>query len=110
MPVQSLLVIGVGVTEQLAELRDVIPVRVDEPVVVVVADFVPEMAQQRAVGLVHLDAQLFAVHVVALSQVQCDHAVVVSGENLLVFAGQQVERQPVLRVAVAPYDRQVQLV
>ena len=65
---------------------------------VVVADLVPEVAEQGAVRLVHRDPQLLPVHVVALGQVQGDHAVVVPGHDLLVLAGQQVEAEPALRV------------
>jgi len=67
-----------------------------------VADLVPEVPEQGAVGLVHRHPQLLAVHVVALGQVQRDHPFVVAGDHLLELAGQQVERQPV--------DRQLQLV
>ena len=73
-------------------------------------DLVAEVAEQRAVGLVHRDPQLLAVHVVALGEVQGDHAVVVAGEHLLGLTGEQVERQAVLRVLVAAHDRQPQLV
>ena len=72
-------------------------------------DLVAEVAEQRAVRLVHRHPQLLAVHVVALGQVQGDDAVVVAGDHLLELAGQQVERQPVLRVLVAADDRQPQL-
>ena len=110
MAIQRGLVVGVGVAEQLAEPLRVVLRRVDQPVVVIVPDLVAEMAEQRAVGLVHRDPQLLAVHVVALGEVQGDHAVVVAGEHLLVLTGQQVERQAVLRVLVAADDRQLQLV
>ena len=73
------------------------------------ADLVAEVSEQCAVGLVHRDPQLLAVHVVALGEIQGDHTVRVAGEDLLVLAGQQVERQPVVRVLVAPDDRQLQL-
>ena len=66
----------------------------DQTVVVIMADLVAEMSEQRAVRLVHRDAQLFAVHVVALGEIQCDHAVFLTGEHLLELAGEQVERQP----------------
>ena len=72
-------------------------------------DLVAEVPEQRAVGLVHRDPQLLAVHVVTLGQIQCDDAVVVAGDDPLQLAGQQVERQPVLRVLVAANDRQLQV-
>ena len=66
------------------------------------ADLVPEVPEQGAVGLVHRDPQLLAVHVVALGQVQGDHAVVVAGDTpVSCCAGEQVEGQPVVRVLVA---------
>ena len=72
-------------------------------------DLVPEMPQQGAVRLVHRDPQLLAVHVVALGEIQGDDAVVVAGDDVLRLAGQQVERQPVLRVRVAVHDRQLEV-
>ena len=74
------------------------------------ADLVAEMPEQRAVRLVHRFAQLCAVDVVALGQIQRDHTVVMAGEHLVLLAGQQVEREAVLRVFVAAHDRQLQLV
>jgi hypothetical protein len=67
----------------------------DQPVEVVVADLGAEVPEQCAVARVHFDAQLLAARIVAFSQVHDDHAVV-SGERLLVGAGQQVEGQPVV--------------
>jgi hypothetical protein len=49
------------------------------------------------------------VHIFALGQIQCDHAVVVAGDDRLQLAGQQIERQAVLRVLVAASDRQLQV-
>ena len=60
-------------------------------------DLVAEVPEQRAVRLGHRDPQLLAVHVVALGEVEGDDAVVVAGEHLLVLAGEQVERQAVVR-------------
>ncbi len=73
-------------------------------------DLVAEVAEQRPVRLVHRHSQLLAVHVVALGEVQRDHAVLVTGEHLLELARQQVECESVIRVFVAPDDRQLHLV
>ena len=100
---------GVGVAEQLAEPLRVVLRRLDQPVEVVMPDLVAEMAEQRAVRLVHRHPQLLAVHVVALGEIQCDHAVVVTGEHLLGLTGKQVERQTEIRVLVAPDDRQLRV-
>ena len=83
--------------------------RTDEAVEVVVPDLVAEVSEQRAVRLGHRDAQLLAVHVVALGEVQRDDAVLVAGEHLLKCAGQQIERQPVVRVLVAADDGQLEV-
>ncbi len=81
------------------------PATFDQPVKVVMADLVAEMAEQRAVRLVHRHSQLLAVHIVTLGEVKRDHPVVMAGEHLLEFTGEQVERQAVLMVLVAPHDR-----
>ena len=81
----------------------------DQHGVVVVPDLVPEMAEQGAVGLVHRDPQLLAVHVVALGEVEGDHAVVVPGHHLFAAARQQVEHQPALRLRQVAGDRQAEL-
>ena len=70
---------------------------------------VAEVSQQRAVGLVHGDPQLFAVHVVPLGQIQCDEPVFVASEDLLGAAGEQVERQAVLGVFVSAHDGEFEL-
>ena len=53
----------------------------DQPVPVVVADLVAEMAEQRAVGLAHLGAPLFALGVVGLGDIERDQALVVAGQD-----------------------------
>jgi len=75
----------------------------------VVPDLVAQVHQQGAVWLIHRDPQLLGVHIVALGQIQGDHAVVVAGDHRLLLAGQQIERQPVLRVLGAANDRQLQV-
>ena len=72
-------------------------------------DLVAQVPNQLAVGLVHRDPKLLSVHVVTLGQIQCDDAVVVAGDDPLQLAGQQVERQPELRVVVAANDRQLEV-
>ena len=54
--VQRCLVVGIRVAEQLTEPLAVLLRRTDEPVVVIVTDLVPEMAEQRPVRLVHRDS------------------------------------------------------
>ena len=110
MPVQRLLVVGVGIAEQLVEPRHVVAGRGDQPVEVVMPDLVAEVAQQGAVRLVHLDPQLLAVHVVALGQIDCDDPVFVAGQHLLVRTGQQPESQAVVGILITADDRQLQLV
>ena len=73
-------------------------------------DLVPEVPEQRAVGLLHLHPQLLAMHIVTLGQIQCDDAVIVAGDHLLECAGEQPKAQPVLGIPVAPHDGQLQLV
>jgi hypothetical protein len=75
-----------------------------------VPDLVAEVSQQRAVRLVHLDSQLLAVHVVAFREIYCDDPVFVSGQDLLVCAGQQPESQPVVRILIVADNRQFELV
>ena len=74
VPVQRRLVVDVRIAEQLLE-----PLRVGRvstsTIEVVVADLVPEVPEQGAVRLVHRHAQLLAVDVVALGEVEGDHAV-----------------------------------
>jgi hypothetical protein len=73
-----------------------------------VADLMPEMAEQGAVRLIHLDPQLLPVNVIPFGQIEGDHAILVSGEHLLRGTRQQVERQAEFRVNVAPDDGQPQ--
>jgi hypothetical protein len=104
VPVESGLVVGGLVAEQLA--HPVAVVVTDEQRLVVVPDLVPEVAEQGAVRLGHLDAHALAVRVVALGEVEGDHAVVVADDDVLVDAGEQVEGQSLLRVVVTGDDRQ----
>ena len=53
-----------------------------QPVPVVMTDLVPEVADQRPVGLAHLGAPLFALGVVSLRDVDGDEAVVMAGQHL----------------------------
>ena len=50
------------------------------------------------------------MHVVALSQVDGDDAVVMAGDHRFVSTGQQIERQAVLRVLLTVDDREPQFV
>jgi hypothetical protein len=74
-----------------------------------VPDLVTEMAQQGAVGLVHCDAELFEVDVIAFDQIQGDQAVVVAGQDSLVLAGEQVECQAAFGILVATHDGQLEI-
>ena len=66
------------------------------------ADLVAEVAEQRAVGLVHLDAALSRIGVVGLGEVERDDAVLVAGHHRRAAGqrAQQVEHQAALRVLV----------
>ena len=108
VPVQGRLVVGVGVAEQRLELGAVGP-RPREHAEVVVPDLVAEVPEQGAVGLVHGDAQLLAVHVVALGEVEGDDAVGVAGRHRVLVAREQVEGQPTLGVGAPVGDRQPEL-
>lgn len=78
----------------------------DEHREVVVPDFVAEVAEQGAVWLVHFYAQLLAMRVVRLGEIQRDHAVLVSGGDPVCRTGEQIERETGFRVLVAADDRQ----
>jgi hypothetical protein len=73
-------------------------------------DLVAKVAEQCPVRLIHLDPQLLAVHVVALSEVERDHPVVMARHHRLEFTGEQIKGQAVLRVLVAADDGQLELV
>ena len=88
------LVVGVGVAEQPLELGPGRPLR-GQHLVEVVPDLVAEVPEHGAVRLVHRLAQLLAVGVVALGQIEGDHAGVVTGDHAGAGAGEQVERHPV---------------
>src|SRR6186713_2549376 len=63
MILEGILVVLTLVAEQLPE--EIEPVAVlNQPIPIVVADFVPKMAQERSVRLVHCQSPLFALHIV----------------------------------------------
>lgn len=105
MPVERRLIVGLGIAEQFPGRRLVLRRRPDEAVVVVMPDLVPEVPEQSSVRLGHRLAELLTVDVVALGEIHGDDAVLVSGEDLLELAGQQIERQSVVHVLVASDDR-----
>ena len=70
MPVQRLPVVGVGVAEQGTEPPQVVLRGSHKTVEVVVPDLVAQVPKQGAVGFVHRDPKLLAVHVVTLGQIQ----------------------------------------
>ena len=57
------------------------------------------MAEHRAVGLVQFAAQTFTVCRIALGQIDRDHTVVVADHDAAISAREQVEADPVHRVA-----------
>ena len=99
---QRVGVVGALVAEQLAER--LVPARTrDEPVPVVVADLVPQVAEQRAVGLVQRVRGLLARDVVRFLDVDRDDAVRVPGHHRRAAGrrAQEIEREPALGILVA---------
>ena len=82
MPVDLGLVVLRLVAEQLAAARHQLVAAHQLPLVVV-ADLVAEVAEHRAVGLGELGPDLLAVGVVALGEVDGDHAVLVADDDVL---------------------------
>jgi hypothetical protein len=80
MGLQRGAVVGALVAEQLAVWLDPRRVR-DQPVPVVVADFMAEMPEQRAVGFAQRNPRRFALAVVGLLDVDRDHPPCVSGHH-----------------------------
>ena len=77
-------------------------------------DLVPEMAQQRAVGLVHLAAPTLALGIVGRGQSDGDQAEVVAGHHrldavLALHVGEEVEGKPLVRILRARVQRQAEL-
>ena len=75
------------------------------------ADLVAEMAQQRAVRLVHAGAPIFALGIVGFAQGNGDDAVVVAGHHPLAglgIVGEEAEGKAMLAVLVTCVQRQVQ--
>ena len=106
MAVEGRSVIGTLVAEQLARPRE-LPAAGREDRVVVVADLVPQVAEHRSVGLLHLLAHRDPVRVVGLGEVERHDPVGVAGRHRLDRAREQIEGE--LVVAVARLDREAQL-
>ena len=69
----------------------------DQPVPVVVTNLVPEMAEERTVGLTQLLARLLAKRIIGLGDIDRDEPLVVAGENgLCGRAALEGKRQPML--------------
>ena len=106
----GLVVVLAVVTEQLAERLEgtAIP---DQPVPVVVADLVTQMAEHRAIGLAHLLAHVLAERGIRLGDVQRDDAFVVPGhDGLAVRALQEMKCHALARPFLARRQRQLELV
>ena len=77
------------------------------------ADLVAEVAEQRAIGLVHDGAPLFALGVVGLLERQRDQAVVMPGHHPRPIdmrrTCQKIEHQPFAASLVALIERQLEL-
>ena len=83
----------------------------DQPVPVVVADLVAQVAEHRAVRLAHLLAHVFAERRIRLGDVERDDAFVVAGhDGLAVGALQELERHAFVRPFLARRKRQIELV
>ena len=86
------------VAEQLAEALRASCVSRDQPVPVVVADLVAQVAEHGAIALAHLLAHVLAKREVGLVDVERDDAVVVAGHHGLVLGAlEKAECEPALR-------------
>ena len=108
VPVHRRLIVRLRVAEQTPERLESLGEPRHQTVVVVMADLVAEVAEQRAVRLVHRHPQLLPMNVVAFGEVDGDDAVVMTGDHLLGGAGQQVERQTVFGILLPGDHRQMQ--
>ncbi len=110
MPVECLLIVRALIAEERAEVREERPVS-DELVPEVMADFVAEMPQKRAIGLLLQGTLPLAMHIVGFRDVNGDEAVIVTGEHPLGIAVRRVleelEGQAAV-VAVLRLDRKIQ--
>ncbi len=83
MAPQRLVIVGALVAEKLMEALKAAGIVADQPIPVVVAELVAEMAEQRAVVLAHLGTHLLAFGGIGLGDVERDQAVVVAGQHML---------------------------
>ncbi len=83
MASQRLVVVGALVAEQRVKALQPGGVVADQPVPIIVAELVAEMAEQRAVVLAHLGAHLLALGGIGLGDVERDQPVVVAGQHAL---------------------------
>ena len=93
VPFKRITVIGTFVTKNVPEFADrsIIP---NEAIPIVVCYFVPEMAQQCSVRLVHCAALFLTFGIVSFCEIYCDNAVKMSGHYRLVGWRQKVESEP----------------
>ena len=108
------LVEGVGVTgafvaEQVAKRWKPVAVG-DQPIPIVMADFMAKVAEQGAVRFAHLHTDFFAVGVVGFLDVEGDQAVGMAGGRRVAFQvdADEVEGQAVVFVDAFGHDLQAQ--
>ncbi len=103
-------VIGALIAEQTAVIVEPWAAR-NQPVPIVVANFVAEMAKQGAIGFLQLDARLLAHVIVGFSDVQGDQPVGMAGyrELTIEIRAEKVECQAAIRVIVFAEQRQTEV-
>ncbi len=103
-----LVVVERVVAEELAKCAEQVAVP-DQPVPVVVADLMPQVAEHGAIGLAHLLAHVFAKRRVGLGDVERDDAFIVAGHHgLVIGAAQEMERHSLVRPFLPRGERQLQ--
>ena len=98
MPLLRRGIVGGLVAEERPKRFDATPI-LDQLVPVVVADFMPEMPQQRAIGFTHLLACLLTKGIIGLGDIDGDEPLTVPGEDALPWrAALERKRQSLLCV------------
>jgi hypothetical protein len=99
VPLQGLSVILALVPEHLAEALNA-GIIANQDVPIVMADLMPEVPEQRAIGLAHARAPSLPLGIVRLRDVDRNQAIVMSGQDgwpiggLFGWVGQKVECEP----------------
>ena len=107
--VQRLLIVGAFVAEDGAERLELIGVP-DQLVPIKMSDLVAEVAEQRAIGLVHARAQLLALGVIGFLESDGDDAIVMPGNHLLLRdVIEKIEHERLGLVGARHRQRQSQL-